>query len=99
MTLPRKGKRRITVEGDVYVWYLSKRFEHHNRWMVIQKDGVGGQLLCVDPYHHDLPIGPKGISHAIEFALTHGWVPDDKNKPMRLKYNGDDYDGEPFAII
>src|SRR3954464_9833130 len=99
MAFPKKNTRKITVAGSVYLWHLNEDFDIHNTWMVITRQGIQGQLLYVDPYHHDLLIGPGAVSRAIDFALSAGWEPAHKKQPMRLRYNGDDFNGSPFMVL
>ena len=94
MTLPKKQIRKITVDGEEYLWQLSQRFETRTSWIVIQHSHQAHQLLCLNSYSHDLPIGPNIVAEAIRFALRNGWAPHLKAAPMYL-----DYRQEQFAII
>jgi hypothetical protein len=99
MTLPRKDTHTINVGGELYSWHRSRRFERHNRWTVIRKKDPEGQFLLLDPYHHDLSFGAGAAAKAIEFAMAHGWTPEKRGTPMKLRYNGDNFHGEPFTVL
>lgn len=99
MTFPKRGTRKITIAGETYLWRLCKAFTIRDCWLVIGKQGELGQPLYLDPYHHDLLIGPATVRRAIEFAYTVGWTPVARRPPMKLDYNGDDFDGPPFTVL
>ena len=99
MALPRKNTHTIVVRGEIYLWHRSRRFETHNRWTAIRKKDTEGQLLLLDPYHHDLSFGAGAVHKAIEFALAHGWTPERKGKPVKVRYKGDDCQGEQFTVL
>jgi hypothetical protein len=89
MALPRKNTRHLSIDGITYLWHLDKDWDVHNRWLVVQRDDcAGGQLLMIDPYHHDFLPSRGAISRAVRFALDHGWNPDSKGAPVRLSFAG-----------
>src|SRR5438128_348413 len=94
MTLTKKNTRRITIAGEEYLWHLNRRFENRSSWIVIQHSCYSDQLLCLNPYSHDLLIGPGAVAEAIRFALNNGWTPQTKAAPMYL-----DYERENFIIV
>jgi len=89
MAFPRKDTRRISVDGIPYVWHLNKDWDVRTRWIVIRRQISGaGQLLMVDPYHHDLLPTRGAVGGAIRFALKSGWRPERKAAPLRLTFAG-----------
>jgi hypothetical protein len=94
MSFPRRNTRKITVDGVVYQWHLNSDFEIHNAWIIIGQKGQTGQLVFLDPYHHDFMIGPRAVAEAIRFARAHGWQATVPGKEMRLGS-----DGDKFAIL
>jgi len=89
MAFPRKDTRRLSVDGIPYVWHLNKDWDVRTRWIVVRREVFGaGQLLMVDPYHHDLLPTRGTVSRAIQFALSHGWHPERKAAPLRLSFAG-----------
>jgi hypothetical protein len=61
----------------------------HTRWIVVRRQVYGaGQLLMIDPYHHD-PLPSRGtVTKGVRFALSHGWHPERKRRPLRLRFAG-----------
>jgi len=58
-----------------------------HRWIVVRREAFGsGQLLMVDPYHHDLLPSRGSVSKAVRFALSHGWRPEQKGSPLCLTF-------------
>ncbi len=89
MPFPRKNTRHLSVDGISYAWHLNEDWDRRNRWIVVRRDeGGGGQLLMVDPYHHDLLPSRGTVSRAVRFALSHGWRPERKAGPLRLTFAG-----------
>jgi hypothetical protein len=92
MTLPKKNTRRITVDGVDYFWHRNWRWVgKHSHWIVVQRSDSKGQLLFVDPYHHDLSWGPAAVAEAIGFALANGWQPLSRQPAFRVAYNGREF--------
>ena len=89
MAFPKKHTRHLSVDGTRYLWHLNKDWDVRTRWIVVQRDGcVGGQLLMVDPYHHDLLPSRGTVSRAVRFAMCHGWRPECKAPPLQLRFTG-----------
>jgi hypothetical protein len=89
MAFPRKDTRRISVDGIPYVWHLDRDWDVHTRWIVIRRQVYGvGQLLMVNPYHHDLLPTRGTVGGANRFALKSGWRPERKAAPLRLTFAG-----------
>ena len=98
MAFPRKNTRRLSVDGIPYVWHLNKDWDIRTRWIVVRRQVHGsGQLLMVNPYHHDLLPTRETVSKAIRFALGHGWRPEQKVAPLRLTFAGRE-DGFQVAV-
>ena len=93
MAFAKKYTRRITVEGETYLWYFrDNSLESQPRRIVVQQSATPGQMLIVDPfsgpYVLGLEIRPKAIREIILFGLSHGWKPKAKSKPLFLGHNG-----------
>ena len=87
MAFPRKNTRRLSVDRIPYVWHLNKDWDRRTRWIVIRREACdSGQLLMVDPYHHDLLPTRGAVGGAIRFALRNGWRPEHRGAPLRLRY-------------
>ena len=89
MAFPRKNTRRVSVDGILYAWHLNDDWDRRTRWIVVGREVDGaGQLLMIDPYHHDLLPTRGTVSKAVRFALSHGWYPERKGSPLRLAFAG-----------
>jgi len=72
-----------------YLWHLNDDWDVRTRWIVVQrKDCERGQLLMVDPYHHDLLPSRGTVTRAVRYALRSGWHPERKSAPLRLTFAG-----------
>jgi hypothetical protein len=69
MTIPKKGRRRIIVDGAEY--YYSTAFERSGR-IVIQHGSGRGACLFIFP--HSI-MKPSHVAEAIRFGLFKGWTP------------------------
>src|SRR6266404_264165 len=90
MAFPKKDTRHLSIDGTRYLWHLNSDWVRRTRWIVVQRDDcVGGQLLMIDPYHHDLLPSRGTVSRAVRFALGQGWHPERKARPLYLTFAGD----------
>jgi hypothetical protein len=92
------------MEGESYVWHLNSDWDRRFSWVVIGLKKKSGQLLFLDPYHHDLVPTRKVIASAIRFAKDHDWKPNVRAKPMRIAFDGKGFvsvaeDWKPGGII
>jgi hypothetical protein len=83
MTLPRKGRRSITVDGDVYHWVV--RFERSGH-VVIQHSTGQGPCLIVEPLD---VMEPRHIADAVRFAIGKGWMPQGPQPNFWMGFNND----------
>jgi len=89
MAFAKKFTRRITVEGETYLWYFrDNSLESEPRRIVIQHIAARGQMLVIDPldgaYTLRFEIRPRVIREIILFGLTHGWEAKKKTKSLFL---------------
>jgi hypothetical protein len=94
MTFPKKNTRNVVVDGLQYSWHLNNDFDIKNSWIVVQCKNIQGQLLCIDPYPHEVGIGSGIVAKAIRYALTQGWKPIEKRRSMYLTY-----DDNKFTVL
>lgn len=81
MAWPKKNTRTVVVSAEVYQWHGDPSKVLYS-WIVIGKKSADGQLLFLDPYW--LSTTPGQVCQAISFALTSGWEPHRRKRPMRL---------------
>ena len=72
MTIPKKGTRKLTVDGSPYRWIINHRSPCMN--LVVVSDERSGQRLSVR-FDEELVITPGVVSHVIGFAIENGWQP------------------------
>lgn len=99
MTLPQKGTRRITVDGEAYRWVVSVRRGAIR--VAVEHAEVPGQRLdayfeCHDTYTRDASgdwrfksqgrsIKPRIVQQLIREALRRGWQPTQRGlKPLMI---------------
>lgn len=90
MSIPRKGSRRIIVNGQTYLWYIRRKIGYWHEFF-------GGSLLVgierIDPvsrqtlqfnagygrhdavHHYATVVTPRIVEAAIQHALKTGWKP------------------------
>ena len=91
MTLPKKGSRKIVVDGNNYRWYIRKKptynqaIDENNLTAAVELYKNPGSTLLIDfmcPRNDSwlsggkVEIGPKHISIAVKQAISEGWEPD-----------------------
>lgn len=102
MTIPGKGRRRVRVDDQEYVWLIRKRptygqgaFQTPMR-VAIQSCTPGAScVLLVDlrvsrPDNwispHQTGLTPAVVKDIIGRALTAGWLPTAEESPFRFEY-------------
>lgn len=87
MTLPKKGRRKICVDGAEYHWIVGTRFEHRRGTATVQlATGIGARLI-VDTNGNLLP---SHIENAIRFALANDWNPNANGNELIIGCGPDD---------
>lgn len=86
MSIPRKGSRRIIVNGCTYLWYIRRKFDY---WSLICGDSPVVGIERIDPPSHrtllfyadnghhcyGAVITPRIVEVAILHSLKTGWKP------------------------
>ncbi|MFH1843939.1 MAG: hypothetical protein ABIF77_12105, partial [bacterium] len=67
------------LRGD-YLWQSPEKH------ILVFTRNDAASVLYVDPHAWDFEIRPKAVSQAIEFALDHGWDPDEPSPPIFVGY-------------
>ena len=100
MSIPRKGSRRIVVDGVEYCWCIRKKgacnqtdYGCGTLHVTVAAPGRGGPALVVltdKPHPHDwatttpVPVTPRKVTNWIRGALELGWWPFEKGIPFQL---------------
>ncbi|SOD67554.1 hypothetical protein SAMN06297387_1324 [Streptomyces zhaozhouensis] len=101
MALPRKGSRRVVVNGTAFRWRVRRRptYVQGMAWtpctFAAEHAGTPGTTLVVttDQPHPSnwlgraaRPVLPRDVAQAIEHALHHGWTPTTPGPPFHLTW-------------
>lgn len=99
MTMPRKGSRRITVDGTDYRWRLRGRPTYDQglaaspaTYAVEHAERPGTTLVVATDQPHASnwvelkakPVRPADVGAAVRLALRHGWNPTASGATHRL---------------
>ena len=102
MSIPKKGSRKISVDGHAYRWSIRKKPTYSQSISVgfdftaavELYDSPGATLVISFPYTRPdswiLPsnesITPSDIEKAIVMALNNGWTPAKAGRTFHLEY-------------
>lgn len=101
MSIPQRGSRPITVDGDAYLWRIRKhptRFEDRGASMTaaIQAAGAGPRCVLVVDFGVTRPdsymppyrtgVTPVQIADVVRRALAAGWKPRDAGPSFAIEY-------------
>jgi len=91
MTIPRKGSRKVIVDGEAYRWLVRRKatysqVDYGNGKIHVAVEHVEkhGTTLLVQTNHphpqdwateHVVPVTPADIATWIQIAITNGWCP------------------------
>ena len=80
MAIPKKGTRKITVDGKVYRWCVKVDYDYNEKFFIIESiDDDRYQISGGFQYKVDFVISPKIIEQAIKQAQLQGWKPEISN--------------------
>jgi hypothetical protein len=103
--MPKKGSRRITVDGGDYRWRVRRKPSscQGNAWtpltFSVERTEAPGNLLvvslpCARPDNwlgrRTIPVTPALVAASIRRALEQGWDPGRPGRAMRLEVTEDD---------
>lgn len=104
MTMPRKGSRKIVIDGNEFIWKIKKDPSHSESHDVMYQIPIqhigGGQILLVSTgfcrsYAYKgsrvFQITPSIITRCIEYAIGEGWQFMEKLPPLEKNY--------PFVLL
>ena len=93
MTIPRKGRRSITVDSVDYHYVMS--FEHSER-VVIQTANGNGSFLFVFAF---AIMKPSNVADAIRFGISVDWTPAKPGHNCWLVFDVDSDDHSCFEYL
>ncbi len=78
MAWPRKGTRKLVVDGVSYLWHTTG---HCPICSAAHCYTIGQPsqpfVLYIDPLPHDFALTPKSVATAIQWAVHRGWSTED----------------------
>ena len=94
MAFPKKGLRKINIDGHDYFWIASGN-DGYIDLIICLANGIGQKLFANFDYHSfEIPtenyskqrfsITPHIVRQVIEYGLKHGWTPEKKSADLRL---------------
>lgn len=90
MTWPKKGTHQVSLRnGQSFLWHLDADWEYETRMIRVKEDGTDGQVLVLDPYHHDFLPTRTQVRRAIRDAFRAGWQPATRRPPLEMVFDGE----------
>jgi hypothetical protein len=76
MAWPKKGTRKIVIDGITYLWHYSGHCPLCSD--AVFTVGIAGKpyVLYIDPFPWNFELTPSSIASAINWAIDHGWSPE-----------------------
>ena len=88
MAFPKRGTRKITLEGTVYSYFVSQQEPH----VTIYIQRVEGKCALLIAYFHLQTITPRIIRQVIEMGIAEGWQESDASREFRMGHLDDKID-------
>ncbi len=96
MGIPKKGSRKISVDGHNYKYVVSGNDGSID--LIIESNEIDGQRLIVSfdyqpsgtgfSQSHSNQITPETVRKTILYSLRNNWLPDSKRKILRINLSG-----------
>ena len=80
MAFPKRGTRKITVEGIVYSYFVSQ----HEPYVTVYVQKVEGKCALLIGYFDLQTITPDVIRQVVELGIAEGWLESDANGEFRM---------------
>lgn len=74
MAWPKKGTRKIVVDGQDFLWHYSGHCSLCSDSVITVGREDNRFFLFIDPYPHDFIVSPASIAESIRWALKEGWT-------------------------
>lgn len=88
MTLPRKGRTAITVDGELYHYRV--RLNESGRGVIQHGSGRGPCLFILFPWPAAIML-PSHVADTIRFAIGNGWIHGDSTCNQWIAFRTDDH--------
>ncbi|MCE9553148.1 MAG: hypothetical protein K8T91_07190 [Planctomycetes bacterium] len=93
MTLPKNGRRSITVDGAEFHYMIA--FERSERAVIQHASGRGA---CLFVFPHAI-MKPSHVAEAIRFGISKGWTPNHQGDDCWIAFDINAQDGPLFEHI
>ncbi len=91
MAWPKRGTRKIVVNGIEYLWHYDAHCIYCSDDVFTVGQAGKPSVLYIDSYVFGEEVRPKNIALSIKWAVEQGWSPDDsvsRNMSKKLDGNG-----------
>lgn len=88
MAFPKKGTRKITIEGNVYSYFVSQP----EPFLTVYVQKAEGKCALLIAYFDLQTITPHIIRQVIELGIADGWQESDVSGEFRMGYLDDKID-------
>ena len=88
MAFPKKGTRKITIDDNVYSYFVSLP----EPFLTVYVQKVEGKCALLIVYFHLQTITPHIIRQVIELGIADGWQESDVSGEFRMGYLDDRID-------
>ena len=96
MGIPKKGSRKITVDGDNFIWLIRRKQTYSQidfgmglNIAVEHAEESGSKLVILtDKINKVQSVTPVEVSSLINQAIKAGWEPKKSGKPFEFIVNG-----------
>ncbi len=95
MTLPKKNRRDLSVDGVDFHWTIGSRDDHRRGTATVQHASGTGAKLIIDPLG---AVRPDDVAGAIRFAVSHGWNPTDAGPNFWIGFDDSRASADRFVL-
>ena len=95
MTIPKRNRRSISVDGIDYHWTIGTKDEHRRGTATVQHASGSGAKLIIDPIGTLLP---GDVECAIRLAIKSGWRPQESGSAFWIGFS-DELTGDSRFVL
>lgn len=88
MAFPKKGTRKISIEGNVYSYFVSQ----HEPFLTVYVQKVEGKCALLIAYFDLQTITPQIIRQVIKLGIADGWHESEASGEFRMGHLDDKID-------
>ena len=92
MAWPKKGTRRIFIDGEEFLWHYDACCPWCSDDVFTAGKSGAPFVLFIDPFPYAAEIGPRYVANAIKWAQLNGWSPEiGSTKAMSINSNTEEF--------